>query len=92
MPPVKAAEIRGVVGQVKWHYYTAAAINNYTVTRSVHNAWTLRATVVLSDDFKMSQQPLVFVAPHQAGAWRWPIVSHVIADGTLSAQLGQPDV
>lgn len=81
--------IKGVVGLVKWSYYTAAAINGYTVTRS-ESVWTLQASVVASDAFKLSQRPLVFVAPHAKGEWRWPIESLYIVDGTLTARLCPP--
>lgn len=85
------ALITGVVGQVKWHYYVAAAINGYTVSRSAEGQWTVRATVVLSDAFKLSQRPLVFVAPTKQGDMRWPIESLELAEGTLTASLGPPE-
>lgn len=84
------ALIRGVVGQIKWHYYTAAAINGYTVSRNDQREWSLRGTVVLSDAFKLTQRPLTFVAPHAKGEWRWPIESMTVADGSLVAKLGPP--
>jgi hypothetical protein len=84
-----------VVGQITWSYYTAAAINGYTVTRSASGQWSLMATVVVSDAYKLRQRPLMFVAPHAKGEWRWPITSldmvtdrgpnHVLA--TLGAPL-----
>lgn len=83
--------IRGVVGQIRWSYYIAATINNYTVTRA-DDHWTLVATVVLSDAFKLSQQPLIFVAPHAKGEWRWPILSCALQNGALSARLGQMEL
>lgn len=79
------------MGQIKWHYYVAAAINGYTVTRSAEGQWHVRGTVVLSDAFKLSQRPLTFVAPHEKGEWCWPIVSFEIADGALSATLSPPE-
>jgi len=82
--------ITGVVGSVTWGYYTAAAIHNYTVTRR-DASWTLTATVVLSDAFKLSQRPLRFVAPHAHGEWAWPIDTLTIADGALTATLGPPE-
>ena len=83
--------IRGVVGQILWHHYPAAAINGYLVTRT-NQRWALRGTVVLSDAFKLAQRPLVFVAPHNKGAWRWPIESLQLSEnGTLTATLGQPE-
>ena len=80
--------IRGVVGLIRWAYYTAAAVNGYTVTQTTQG-WRLQATVVNADAFKMAQRPLLFVAPHQRGEWRWPILSlERRPDGTVSAQLG----
>lgn len=87
---MSGGSITGVVGSIKWAYYTAAAINNYTVTRS-DAAWTLSATVVLSDAFKLSQRPLRFVAPHAHGEWAWPILTIQLADGALTATLGPPE-
>jgi len=82
--------ISGVVGQIKWSYYVAAAINGYTVTRTPENTWSLRGTVVNHDAFKLAQKPLLFVAPHARGEWRWPITSWDLAEGSLTAMLGPP--
>jgi len=87
---VAGGSITGVVGRVEWSYFVAAAIHGYTVTRSAENAWRLTATVVQADAFKLTQTPLVFVAPHDNGAWRWPILSSTLQAGTLTAQLGPP--
>lgn len=75
MSAAKAPVISGVVGSIRWHYYTAAAINGWTVAASAdRRRWTLLATVALSDAFKMSQRPLAFVAPLKGGReWRWPL-------------------
>ena len=81
-------QIRGVVGQIKWSYYIAAAIHGYTVKRDKETkAWSLVGTVVTSDAFKMAQRPLEFVAPTQKGDWRWTIESHRIVNGTVTATL-----
>jgi hypothetical protein len=86
--------IRGVVGQIKWSYYTAASINGYAVRRSPTGRWSLRATIVLADSFKMTQRPLHFVAPHATGEWRWEIESLTLATDRgptqLVATLGPP--
>jgi hypothetical protein len=83
--------LRGTVGAVKWHYYTAAAINGYEITRSEAGTHRLTATVVLNDAFKLSQRPLTFEAPHKHGVWKWPIVGFTIAEsGQLTATLGPP--
>lgn len=94
--------LTGVVGSIKWHYYTAAAIQGYTVTRSKDGTrWGLTAIVVLSDAFKMAQQPLTFTALRTKhgldghtvvkSAWRWPILSIIErTEHSLTARLGPP--
>lgn len=79
-----------MVGQIKWSYYVAAALEGYTVTRTPENRWTLVATVVQADAFKMRQRPLHFVAPHATGEWRWRIESIDIGPQQLRATLGPP--
>ena len=82
-------ELRGIVGHIKWHYYTAAAINGYTLTFTPESGTTLEATVVLRDAFKLAQSPLVFEAPHKNGVWAWPILTyHLSESGRLTAALG----
>lgn len=55
------AGITGKVAEIKWHTYVAAGIQGFSVMKT-DGHWNLRATVVLSDGFKMTQRPLVFVA------------------------------
>lgn len=85
----KGLAIRGVVGSIKWGYYTAAAINGYKVTRK-DKSWYLRGNVVDADAFKMSQRPLLFVAPTDKGDWVWPIEAFDIQNGKLTARLRAP--
>jgi hypothetical protein len=87
--------IRGVVGQVRWAYYTAAAVEGYTVVRNttprrpgVPPRWRLKARIVTADPFKMTQRPLLFVAPHAKGRWQWPIEDFTVTGGELTATLG----
>lgn len=56
--------ITGVNGLIKWSYYTAARIEGYAVYRDKDGHWSMTATLVLSDAFKMRQRPLIFVAPY----------------------------
>lgn len=79
----------GVVGKVTWGYYNAAAINGYAVTRNGSD-WSLRATVIASDAYNLAQRPLVFVAPHQKGEWRWPVLEFQMVNGSFTAKLGPP--
>lgn len=91
--------MRGVVGIVKWFpngnalagdHFNAAAIDGYTVTRTRENVWAVVGRVVLSDAYKLSQRPLMFVAPTKAGEFRWAIRSFEISGGVLRASLGDP--
>jgi hypothetical protein len=84
--------LSGVIGSIKWGHYTAAAIHGYTVTPTdkTLTAWTLTATVVLADAFKMAQTPLVFTAKHAKGEWRWPIKTLTRSEASLTATLGPP--
>lgn len=88
---------RGVVGEIRWHSYTAAGIHGYTVSKPAGGPLQLRATVPLADAFKMAQRPLTFVASVRLGAppdqrdaeYVWPIESFTLsADGVLVAVLG----
>ena len=81
--------ITGVKARIDWSYYAAAALLNYTVTKTAAG-WRVSAAVVTADSFKLSQTPLVFVAPHVKGEWRWPVTELSIKDGRLTASLGPP--
>lgn len=89
--------LSGVVGRIDWHYYTAAGLHGYVVTpppkRGVRRApeWRLVASVVLHDAFKMAQRPLTFVAKHEKGEWRFPILSYDLRDHKIVAVLGPPE-
>jgi hypothetical protein len=80
--------ISGVVGQIKWAYYMAGAINGYRVERT-GQTWTLAGRLVMHDAFKLAQRPLMFVAPHKGGEWRWPILALEIAGDQITARLGR---
>jgi hypothetical protein len=82
-----AVTVRGVVGEVRWAYHVASAVTGWTI---VHDAGvsTLIGTLDHPDPFRLSQQPLVFVASHAGGAWRWPIRELQITGASLAAVLG----
>jgi len=84
--------LSGIVGHIKWGHYTAAAINGYSVApnNKARTEWSLTATIVLADAFKMSQLPLVFVAKHAKGEWRFPIKRFTRYEFRLTATLGPP--
>ena len=83
--------VRGVLAAIKWQYYVAAKVHGYTIARlgGKTEAWTVVATVVERDGFKLSQQPLVFAAIHDKGAWYWPIESFTLSEaGRFEGRLG----
>lgn len=84
--------IRGITGRIDWGYFAAAAINGYTAQQLADGTWSLTATVVTFDAFKIRQKPLVFIAAHKDGEWRWPIRTIDLSEGRgpreLSATLG----
>lgn len=83
-------QIRGVIGQLRWGYYTAAAIHGYTVEFDKKTqTGSLVGTVVESNPFRLSQRPLEFVAPplFGRGSDHWIVESHEILNGTVLATL-----
>lgn len=101
-PRAGGGALTGVVGSIRWHYYTAAGIHGYTVSCSTDGQWRLSANVVLADSFKMAQTPLTFCALRTKhgldgkcvvkSEWRWPIL--LILERTehaLTARLGPPE-
>jgi hypothetical protein len=76
------------VGQIRWAYYVAARLEGYAVSRDDAGIWRLSGRVVISDAFKLSQRPLMFIAPHAKGEWRWPILELTVDCGQVRARLG----
>jgi len=91
-----AASIAGVpledgrLARLTWGYFDAATMSRYTLTRLslTPERWSLRAAVVSVDAFKARQKPLMFVAPHKRGEWRWPVRRCDIERGEIQAELG----
>jgi len=89
-------EWRGVVAEIRWHTYIAAAIRGYVLERRRSGVVTLRATVLLSDAFKLAQRPLTFVMPVRLGKpprqrdaeFCYPIETFTLRDSALDATLG----
>lgn len=84
--------IRGAEATVRWGYQPAAVLRSWTVSRDDGGPFTLAATVVSHNTYRLSQRPLVLVAPHATGAWRWPIDELQVVDGSLTARLGPREV
>lgn len=81
--------LTGAVGCLERAYAVAAELERYTVTFTRETGdLHLRAAVVRSDAFHLTQPSLVFVAPHQGGEWRWPVLAVTVTEGALTARLG----
>jgi hypothetical protein len=85
-----AVTVNGVLGEVRWSYQLAGTLRGWTVTQDA-GVWSLTGTLAQTNAFRLSQQPLAFVAPLVKGVWKWPIQTLQIADGTLTACLGPPE-
>jgi hypothetical protein len=83
--------VTGQAARVQWGYLVAGTVRSWTATKAEDGSWSLVATVHEADTFRVTQRPLVFMAPHARGTWRWPVTSLQITDGTLTASLGPPE-
>lgn len=79
--------ITGVVGRINWAYFLAGDVRDWTLSMD-GGVRSLTGTLQNPDTLRLSQQPLVFVAPHAKGAYRWPITSLQIAGASCTAMLG----
>lgn len=79
--------VRGAEGSLRWAYHQAATLRDWTLEKT-DGGYALSATVVRSDTLRVSQRPLTFVAPIQAGAWRFPVTTLQITGVSLRATLG----
>ena len=82
-----ALTIRGVTASLVWGYHPAAVLGVWTV-RKDEDGWGLEAHVQSTDKFRVTQQPLTFVATHATGAWRWPVITLAMTAGAVTARLG----
>jgi hypothetical protein len=92
-------EWRGVTAEICWTprdgRYTAAGIRGYTIAKTP-GGLSLRATVLLSDAYKLAQRPLTLVLPVRLGKppkqrdheYRYPITTFTLRDSVLDATLG----
>jgi len=82
-------EVRGVSGELRWGYHTAALVRQWTATRG-QAGWSLEGTLLDARLGRLSQRPLVFEAPLANGrVWRWPILAlQITGASAFSAVLG----
>lgn len=81
------ATIRGVEAVIRWGYHSAVRLGPWTVDVDATQR-TLSGTVIESDTFKASQQPLTFVVSRPQGTWTFPVNTLHIAGNELTASLG----
>ena len=75
----------GPAGAVRWGYYTAASLRDWSIKDRV-----LTATVIEQDDTRLSQRPLSFVvARPSATKWEWAVETLQITGTSLSATVRQ---
>jgi hypothetical protein len=79
------ATITGERGEVRWGYQVAAVLHPWSMTTLESGGWALLGTCESADTYRVSQHPLVFVAPN---GWRWPVASLQVSGASLSATLG----
>lgn len=79
--------VKGAEGSLRWVYHLAATLRHWTIEKSA-GGYSLTATVVNADTFRVSQRPLTFVAPVQGVSWRFPLTTLQITGVSLSATLG----
>lgn len=82
-----ALTVTGLVGELRWAYHRAGEIRDWTV-RTEEGRTSFSGLLDRPDAFRLSQQPLVFVAPHARGAYRWPVLSLQVTGASCTATLG----
>ncbi len=81
-------KLSGQRGELRYSYLRAASVSGWSVVTTESGHYALTATVTEVDTFRVSQQPIVFVAPHAHGAWRWRVDTLQIEGAVLTASLG----
>ena len=84
-----AIPLRGAKGAIRWHYFMAAGVVDFTVVYDpASRAWTMRGGLVAPNAFKLTQAPLEFFVPTKTGAMRWPVQAFQMRENRITATLG----
>lgn len=89
--------VRGQRGSLLWGAGDAARLGVWSATRPQRGqAWTLRASLLWHDSYRVQQLPLMFTAPRTSrpsGLWCFPVIPNSlrITGQSLVAQLGPPE-
>jgi hypothetical protein len=89
-----ALPLTGRRGVIRWKYYRAADVIEYTVTApsAGRPTWTLRGVVPpgAADSYTLKKTPLEFCATLTPGSrLTWPVLDVTIEAGRLRATLGR---
>lgn len=80
--------MHGGEATITWAWHTAAVCKSWRVHKSPQGKWSMVATVVRADPFKLQQQPLLFSAPRKGGRWCWPVRAVTLEQTQITAALG----
>lgn len=99
MKVARAIPLHGREAVVRWGYYNAAAIGDFTANRQRDGRYRLKARVTMVDAYRLRQHPLTFTAevtvapkgkPIAMVAYVWPIHEFNVEGGILRALMGTP--
>jgi hypothetical protein len=82
------ATLRGPQAVIRWGYQPAVILGPWSVENEAGRR-VLTASVITTDQLRVSQQPLTFIVSRPSGQmWRWPVETLQIAGTQLTASLG----
>jgi hypothetical protein len=83
--------ITGVEGELRQGYFVAATLGAWSFVGTKEGG-TVTGSVLTSNAFRLEQPGISVVVPVGKGNIRWPIQAMQIANGTLSATVGEREL
>lgn len=80
-------KLSGAVAEIKCGWLLAAELRQWSLEDSGAGG-QLTATCIKTDAFRLGQSPLSFVVHAHGTVWRWPVQSHQLVNGDLTASVG----
>lgn len=77
----------GKQAEIRWSYYVAAKLTEWSAVSEPGKPIVLTATIESSHPSRLTQQPLTFVVPREKGPWTWPIENLQIVGDQVTAHL-----